>query len=440
MSRCVALALALAGIACFAQPKEELGGDGALRVLVQEALEAKPELAELVAQTRAAQERVPQAGAWPEPMLQVGVQNDSFNRWQVGTMETSWVSFMASQTFPFPGKVGLREAVARADVRLTELQVARVRLSTIAEVRRGYLALQLVRERKSLLEQLVALSTRLVEVARIRLESGTGAQSEVLRAQVELSRVNQRRYLLEAEERLETEALNRLRRQPLDKQIQTTSRLNTTPMPSLLSEEEFLALARQHSPELLRAQAAVNRAEGSVSLAQRSYFPDLSVSAGVMLRGKLEPMWALTVGVPLPVFAGTRQSRAVSEAEAQSQAAGSGVAVVEQLLALRAHQRVEAMKALRAVFQNYQESLLVQAAAAAESTMTQYIAGRATFAAVLEANAVFIAETESSIQILAGAWRLAIAQDELTLTGGDSASPVPQGSGTVTTTSSAAGM
>lgn len=440
MSRCVALALAFGGIACFAQPPEELDGDGALRVLVQEALEAKPELAELVAQTRAAQERVPQAGAWPEPMLQVGVQNDSFNRWQVGTMETSWVSFMASQTFPFPGKVGLREAVARADVRLTELQVDRMRLSTIAEVRRGYLALQLVRERKSLLEQLVALSKRLVEVARIRLESGAGAQSEVLRAQVELSRVNQRRYLLEAEERLETEALNRLRRHPLDKQIETTSRLSTTPMPSLLSQEAFLELARQHSPELLRAQTAVNRADGSVSLAQRSYFPDLSVSAGVMLRGKLEPMWALTVGVPLPVFAGTRQSRAVNEAEAQSQAAGSGVAVVEQLLALRAHQRVEAMKALQAVFRNYQEGLLVQAAAAAESTMTQYIAGRATFAAVLEANAVFIAETESSIQILAGAWRLVIAQDELTLAAGDSASPVPQGSGTVTTTSSPAGM
>ena len=98
------------------------------------------------------------------------------------------------------------------------------------------------------------------------------------------------------------------------------------------------------------------------------------------------------------------------------------------------------MKALQAVFRNYQEGLLVQAAAAAESTMTQYIASRATFAAVLEANAVFIAETESSIQILAGAWRLVIAQDELTLASGDSASPGPQESGTVTTTSRAAGM
>ena len=112
-----------------------------LKDLVQQALEARPELAQANAEIRAAQQRVPQAEAWSEPMLQVGVQNDSFNRWSVGIMETSWVSFMASQTFPFPGKQGLRGEVVRSDVRLAELAAERGRLSTIAEVRRGYLAL-----------------------------------------------------------------------------------------------------------------------------------------------------------------------------------------------------------------------------------------------------------------------------------------------------------
>jgi len=408
--------------------------DGALRDLVQQALEARPELAQANAQLKAAKERVPQASAWAEPMLSVGVQNDGFRQWQVGTMQTSWISFMASQTFPFPGKNDLRAEVAQRDVQLNELVAERVRLSTIAEVRRGYLGLQLVRERRVLLEKLLTLNTRLVEVARLRSESGAGTQAEVLRAQVELSRVGQRRFLLESEERQQVQALNRLRHQPLDTAIQTPGRLDT--LPTLLSEEETLALSREHSPELLAARAGISRADASGALARRSYFPDLSVSAGVMVRGALEPMWTVSVGLPLPVFAGTRQSRALAQAEAEKEASSRGVEAVEQLLALRAHQRAESMKALSAVWKSYEDGLLTQAAAAAESTAAQYATGRASFSAVLDANAVSIAEVDASLQVLADAWRLVIAQDELSAAELAS-TPVALSS---TTSSSPAGM
>ncbi|MDP1823326.1 MAG: TolC family protein [Archangium sp.] len=378
---------------------------------MQQALEARPELARAAAELRAAKERVPQAEAWAEPMLEVGVQNDSFNKWNVGVMEMSWVSFMASQTFPFPGKTGLRAEVAQSEVKLSELVAERVRLSTIAEVRRGYLALQLVRDRRALLEKLITLNTRLVEVARVRSESGAGSQAEVLRAQVELGRVSQRRFQLQAEEQLQVQALNRLRHRPLDTAIQTSASPST--LPALLSFEQALTLAREHSPELLAARAGISRAQASAALARRSYFPDLSVSAGVMVRGRLDPMWTLTLGVPLPVFAGARQSRALAEADAQRDAATQGVEAVEQLLTLRAHQRAESLKALSAVWQSYAGGLLTQAETAAESTVAQYAIGRATFADVLGATSVSIAEVEASLQVLGDAWRLAIAQDEL---------------------------
>jgi outer membrane protein TolC len=132
-----------------------------------------------------------------------------------------------------------------------------------------------------------------------------------------------------------------------------------------------------------------------------------------MVRGPLEPMWAVSVGLPLPVFAGARQSRALAQADAEKEASSRGVEAVEQLLALRAHQRVESMKALSAVWKSFQEGLLAQADAAAESTAAQFATGRATFAAVLDANAVSISETDASLQVLAEGWRLVIAQDEL---------------------------
>lgn len=396
----------LLAILCASAPTP---GDATLQQLVEDALAVRPELAQAVAEVRAAKERVPQAQAWAEPMFQVGVQNDSFTRWSVGTMEMSWVSFMASQTFPFPGKNAARGEVALTDVQLRELAVERVRLSTIAEVRRSYLALQLSRAKLEVLGRRIALATRLVEVARVRVQTD-GPQSDVLRAQVELARAKQQQVLLARDAQLEVQALNRLRRVSLDTDVQTAP---LDAMPELLSEDDALALARQHSPELLSAKASQSRAAQAGVVAKRSYLPDLSVSAGVMARGPLEPMWTLSLGVPLPVFTGARQSRALAESEAQGDAAAQSLIALEQRLTLQAHQRATSMTALRAVWTSYQEGLLAQANAAAESALSQYAAGRVMLAAVLEANTVALSELEASLQVRADAWRLVIDQDEL---------------------------
>lgn len=417
----------LLAILCASAPTP---GDVTLQKLVEDALAVRPELAQAVAEVRAAKERVPQAQAWAEPMFQVGVQNDSFTRWSVGTMEMSWVSFMASQTFPFPGKNAARGEVALTDVQLRELAVERVRLSTIAEVRRSYLSLQLARAKLEVLERRIALATRLVEVARARVQTD-GPQSDVLRAQVELARAKQQHVLLARDAQLEVQALNRLRRVSLDTDVQTAP---LDVMPELLTEDDALALARQHSPEWLSAKASQARAAQAGVVAKRSYLPDLSVSAGVMARGPLEPMWTLSLGVPLPVFAGARQSRALAESEAQGDAAAQSLVAIEQRLALQAHQRATSMAALRAVWNSYQEGLLAQANAAAESTLSQYSAGRVMLAAVLEANGVALSELEASLQVRADAWRLVIDQDELL------PSSTPSGSAPSPSASSSPGM
>jgi len=41
------------------------------------------------AEVKAERERAPQVGALPDPMLQLGVQNDGFTSWEVGQMETA---------------------------------------------------------------------------------------------------------------------------------------------------------------------------------------------------------------------------------------------------------------------------------------------------------------------------------------------------------------
>ncbi len=420
MHREIAIALAALGLLLArplqAEPLEPpLPADPTLARLIADSLAARPEIARSRALAGAEREQVSQAGALPDPMLQLGIQNDGFTSIEIGRMDTSFVSIMASQTLPWPGKRGLRSEVAGLGAAQARQAVARLQLSTEADVRRAYLDLLLVRDRLALLDALAAVWQNAQGVARVRYVAGDGAQSDVLRAQLELARLQQRRLALGAEEATRVQQLNRLRAHPLDEPIEAPAHLRDLAALAGLEDRFVADRAVARSPELAAARLGITRADRTVALAGKSAYPDLTVSTGVMIRGALPPMWLVTVGGPLPVFAGDKQRREVAEGEARASAARSEAEAIEQLIRLRAAERRTAFTALVATIELYQRGLLVQSHATTESTLAQYKVGRVSFASVLEANAGFIADQDGFLESVAAAHRLLIADAEISL-------------------------
>ena len=400
------------------QDRAPAPADPLLDRLVSEALEARPELSQARSLVRAAEERVPQVGRLPDPILTLGIQNDGFKEIQIGKMETSYWQIMATQPLPWPGKLGLRADAAALDAKGAEASLDRVGLSVEADVRRAYLDLLLVRDRLKLLSRLEALWTQSAGLARTRYEVGDGPQSDLLRAQLELTRLRQRRLSLEADERTRVQELNRLRSHPLDEPIATTLSLRDLPDPPLLQLEETRADAEARSPELAGARFGREASERRLDLARRERYPDFAVSAGVMPRGQLEPMWLLSVGITLPVYG--RQAHGVEEGLARERAAADGEEAVRQVLRLRVQERHVLLAALLPVVQLYRSGILVQSEATVASTTAQYKVGRVTFASVLEALAGYLADVDGFLQAVSETQRVAIAQREVSLqaTGG----------------------
>lgn len=142
-----------------------------------------------------------------------------------------------------------------------------------------------------------------------------------------------------------------------------------------------VADAESRSPELELARLGVARAGKLVALARRERFPDFTVSAGIMPRGsQLDPMWQAGLAFNLPVLAGRKQNRAISENEARAEADRQGAETVAQILRLRVNERLVALQRLNDTLRLYREGLLVQSLATAESTLAQYRVGRVTFA------------------------------------------------------------
>ena len=410
--------LAITSTPAFAEssPPDSLRSDPVLARLVADSLAARPEIAEGEALVRAETARAPQARAFPDPILTVGIQNDGFSSIELGKMGTSWVSIMASQTFPWPGKRGLRSEIADAGAAQSKRGLERIRLSTEADVERTYLGLLLARDRLVLLDRLMNVWEKSAAAARAVYESGRGSQADVMRSQLELGRLKQRRLALAAEENALVQGLNRLRRHPLDERIETRSHLADLGVPAPIAEQTAVSDAMARSPELAASRLGLAAAERSVTLANRSYYPDLTVTAGVMPRGgPFPPMWLVSVGGPIPIFAGSRQNRAVDEAEARTAAGRANVEAVEQLIQLRVKERSTALAALIQTIRVYKDGLLVQSEATASSTLAQYEVGKIGFASVLEANAGYLADQDAYLQSVAQAQRVLIAARELSM-------------------------
>ena len=385
--------------------------DPVLADLLKEALDRDPSLHKAAAQVRMDQEKVPQARALPDPTLSLGMQNDGFNRIQVGRMETSFYSVAFTQPFPWPGKRGLRQDVAALGVKVSETAETRARLGLEADVRRGYAALLLVRGQLALLKDQALFLDQAERLARTRYEVGQGSQADLLRAQLEKTRLEQARFGLEAEERAAVADLNRLRLHDSADPIPTTAALADLPEPPRLTPEEVEA----RSPEMAAAQLGVEQTRRLVDLAKLDRRPDFAITAGIMPRGSFDPMWQVGLSLSLPIYGRSKQQRALAEHEHHLHAQNADVMAVRSLLDQRTAERLAQIEALEKAKALYEQGLLVQSEASFRATLAQYEAGRTGFLAALEALNGWVGDRGGYLQTLAQLQAQGIALGEASL-------------------------
>jgi outer membrane protein TolC len=382
-----------------------------LDALVAEALANNPDLHAAAEQVSAARQRPEQARALADPMVSVQYTNDGWAP-TLGEMPMTTLAVMGSQALPWPGKRALRAAVAEQDALQAKERLERARLTVAASVKRACWSLALVRETLALLAEQAQTWREAEAVARARYSVGQGAQQDVLRAQVEITRYEQRKAEREAEIDVRTAELNRLLGRPADAPAPATPPLALRPR--ALEPAALEAEAEAKSPELRGLAAGGERERLAVALAAREFKPDLTVQAGYMNRGGLDPMWQAGVGVNLPVFRGRRRA-AAAEAEARGRAVARELESVRAQLRYRTRERVAQLRAAETLARLYADGVVPQARLAYEASIASYQAGRVPFLSVLEALSGLYADRAAHLGVLAAHERIQVALEEASL-------------------------
>ncbi len=394
-----------------AQPAGTADEDPQLSVLIEEALANNPDIRGAEEAIWAARNRPAQARSLPNPMLSATYTNDGWHP-TLGTKDMTTLAFMGAQDLPYPGKRGLRGEIAERDADQVAQQLERARLSVAARVKRAYYGLVLGRDLLELIREQEEVWKQIEGVARARYVVGQGAQQDVLRAQVEVTRIEQARTEQAAEAEIRVAELNRLLNRPATSPLETSTRLQLRPLEE--TPESVIVRTVAISPEVKSAGVGVERARLAVDLARKEYKPDFSLQAGYMNRGGLDPMWQAGIGVSLPVYR-KRISSGVAEAEAQWRSGERLVESVRLQLRYRVQERLAQLEATEKIATLYGEGIVPQDRMSVDAALANYQTGKVPFITVLEALTTLYNDRTTHVGLLANHERIRASLEEASL-------------------------
>ena len=408
-------ALALAGALLAAAPvAAQEDRPVRLEALYEIAAKNSPRVRALRASAEAAAAREPAAGIPPDPYLEVGAMNLSLPGLSAD-MPTSMVPVIRlMQMVPFPGKLDATAEMARQDTRIAGAEADAMWWDTRAAIAMAFYELYAFDAQLGVMRETLRLLDDLHTVARAMYASGEGRQSDVLRASVEVARMDadiRRMLAMRAEAEAALSAA-------LGDSVWSASSTALSPLPAgLPPTDTLIAWAEASRPMLEGARAMVERAAAARDLARRELWPDVTVSVEYgQRRGDAgmgtERMVGVMLGFSLPVFANRRQLPMRAEMEAMERMAVADLAQERADVAGRIRALVADLERARSLLTLYRTEILPQARANVESAYASYRTGSVDFMTVVDAR-MAVNEFEQEVHELIAAYGTAISELEM---------------------------
>ncbi|VAW85444.1 Heavy metal RND efflux outer membrane protein, CzcC family [hydrothermal vent metagenome] len=293
-----------------------------LHKAVTKVLIANPGLAAIDARAKALAALPDQLETLPDPRLSINMLNLPLDSFSFTQENMTQLQLGISQVLPYPGKLALRSLAARHEAGAAEAEVKEARLQLVRDVKTVwwnifYLdrALDVIRRNKTLLAQFV-------NVAETRYTVGRGFQHDILLAQLELSKLNDRAIAVHNIRKNEGTRLNVLMTRPAAETIQLAVAVDEI-LPELHSVEALQQQAIHARPGLIAQTERFKAARSRVDLAKKDYSPDFQVGViyglrnGNNLNGRRADFGSVMFSMNLPIYTGSKQDRAVDQRNAE---------------------------------------------------------------------------------------------------------------------------
>jgi len=361
--------------------------DPVLETLVDQALTSNPEIKVSEARWQMFAAKVRQAGTLDDPMLMLRIQNAMIKDPLAfdGDPMTSKVIGI-SQMIPFYGKRSLMREEAELEALSNRWVLEERKVELRQMVKETWYQLYFVDRSLEVVNRNIALLDDLSRFSETMYGVGQGLQQDVLKAQLDRSRMEDMRIVLQQKRRTLAATLNTLAYRPAETEVALIPAVELTPFEMTAADLE--ALAEVNRPVLKALAAKIDKTRVNRLLAEKEFYPDFTLSLEYMQREPAmaspgDDMYSLGVSFNLPLQRERRHAM-VAESQAEQQMAAADLNMQHNQIRLGIADALARLERSRKLAMLYRDGILPQAGNALEAAMAAYRVGKADFMNVLD--------------------------------------------------------
>lgn len=313
----------------------------------------------------------------PDPRIQLGVMSlpiDTF-AFDEEPMTQKLIGFQ--QAFPPLGSLSSRRTEMEARARADDAMMEDRELMVLMGVRESWLELYYQFQAEALIQQAEKTFNEVVQIAQFRYRAGRGTQHDLVRAELELSMLNERVAEIETEKDM---VLANLGNWIGAAHVVRPAPVRFPVLPPLPSQDEIRSRINTH-PSVLSAQARVSASRATVEQARAMYRPEFMLEIGYGQRD-FEDMSDMVTGMVsfnLPIFTGKRQSRALQAGRADVEESKDAVEEQRRKLYEMVESSYRAWIRLDERYSHFEKAVLPLSAQLSQSTLGAYQSGVSEF-------------------------------------------------------------
>ena len=353
-------------------------------VLLDEAAHRNPDILAARRAWQAATQVPSQVSTMPDP--QVTLQHVSVGSPRpfagYSNSDFAYIGIGVSQDLPFPGKLKLKGEAAERDAAIARNKFESVSGSTFQQIKEAYLQIAYIQQTLGVLQRNDTLLEQIEKTADARYRVGQGSQQDVLKAQLERTKLQRElvhhHQIMETQQALLRKLLNRSAESP----DITTEALVETPL--TIAIDDLLSKSRMENPDVAEQQEMVNRQSLQVEMARKDRYPDFSVQ--YMWQHTAEQFrdyYMVSVSARIPIYRRRKLNPEMTQAvEELNRSRREYESQVQSAFFELRNQYIAAQTASQ-MLKIYREGLIPQALATYQSGLAAYQTGQLDFESLL---------------------------------------------------------
>ena len=372
----------------LAQPA---GGQGSpetkeisLEEILKDAAEHNPEIKSSAHAAAASKAEIPAAGTLPDPTVKFETMGNIIPPTLQKGDPSSGRWYTVEQEIPFPGKLGLKENAASAEAAAQEWEHEAVRRKVMSELKQAFFELYLVHKSIDTFMKNKELLENFERIAESRYQVGQTTQQDVLKAQVELSKILDKLLGQGQKKRVAEAKINNLLYRPAETPVGKPEEIKKVELG--LSLEELTQLAVSGAPEVKAKESTIARREYGVDLARKEYYPDFAVGFSYIERNDNPEMYRLMLSAKVPLYFWRKQRPELEAARLNLLSAKSARDSTSSTVRYQVKEAYATATTSDRLAQLYSSAIVPQSNLALNSAIANYQVGKIDFLQLIDAS------------------------------------------------------